>query len=76
MARLDALLEQLAEPLHDRLAVMPMWVRQQLDDLVGLNGAPERIERHGKLTPDILRRWPYVMRIQVRVAQPLFRPGG
>jgi hypothetical protein len=67
----------LAEPLPDRLAVMPTWLWQQVDDLVGfLNGAPERIERHGKLTPGILRRWPYVMRIQVRVAPAAFRPGG
>jgi hypothetical protein len=43
VARLDALLADLAEPLHERLAVMPTWVRQQLEDVVGLlSETPER----------------------------------
>ena len=33
----------LAEPTPQRLAVIPAWVRQQLDDLAGLQtGSPER----------------------------------
>jgi hypothetical protein len=43
IARLDAELSQLAEPLHQRLAVIPSWVENQLRDLAGLLGeTPER----------------------------------
>jgi DNA invertase Pin-like site-specific DNA recombinase len=43
IARLDQTLVDLSEPLQDRLAVMPTWVRQQLDDLVALlSASPER----------------------------------
>src|SRR5262249_13526030 len=43
IARLDGILTELTQPLHQRLAVMPMWVRQQLEDLVGLlTATPER----------------------------------
>jgi DNA invertase Pin-like site-specific DNA recombinase len=43
ISRLDATLLELSEPLHQRLAVMPAWVRQQLDDLAGLlTDSPER----------------------------------
>lgn len=43
LAHLDATLAELAEPLQHRLAVMPTWVRQQLEDLVGvLSDTPER----------------------------------
>ena len=41
--RLGAQLAELAEPLDRRLAVLPRWIRQQLDDLVGLLAdSPER----------------------------------
>jgi DNA invertase Pin-like site-specific DNA recombinase len=41
--RLDGTLAELDEPLQQKLAVMPNWVRQQLEDLVRhLLGAPER----------------------------------
>jgi hypothetical protein len=41
--RLDATLQELSEPLDERLAVMPVCVRQQLEDLVGLlSDRPER----------------------------------
>lgn len=40
---LDAEREALNEPLEHRLAVIPTWVRQQLEDAAGLlGGAPER----------------------------------
>jgi DNA invertase Pin-like site-specific DNA recombinase len=43
LGRLDATLRELDEPLSQRLAVMPTWVRQQLEDLVGLlSVTPER----------------------------------
>jgi hypothetical protein len=43
LVRLDATRAELAEPLHQRLAVIPVWVRQQLEALVELlNGTPER----------------------------------
>jgi hypothetical protein len=43
IARLDAVLSELAEPLQQRLAVMPAWVRQQLEDLASLlTDAPAR----------------------------------
>jgi DNA invertase Pin-like site-specific DNA recombinase len=43
LARLDCALAELAEPWHQRLAVMPAWVRQQLEDLVALlSDTPER----------------------------------
>jgi site-specific DNA recombinase len=41
--RLDATLAELAEPVHQRLAVMPAWVRQQMEDVAGLlASSPER----------------------------------
>jgi hypothetical protein len=41
--RLDATLQELSEPLDERLAVMPGWVGQQLEALVGLlSDRPER----------------------------------
>jgi site-specific DNA recombinase len=41
--QLDAQLEELSEPLDERISVMPTWVRQQVEDLAGLlAGAPER----------------------------------
>jgi hypothetical protein len=44
--RLDATIVDLSEPLHQRLAVMPAWVRQQLEDLAGvLAETPERAKR-------------------------------
>jgi hypothetical protein len=40
---LGATLADLDAPMHQRLAVMPAWVRQQLEDLVGLlSETPER----------------------------------
>lgn len=43
IVRLDAAIAELSEPLHQRLAVMPTWVRQQLEDVVGLlSDTPER----------------------------------
>ena len=43
LSRLDAELAALEEPLHQRLAVIPTWVEQQLQDTAGLlSGAPER----------------------------------
>ncbi|MFN2446088.1 MAG: recombinase family protein, partial [Vicinamibacterales bacterium] len=43
LARLDATLADLTGPLPQRLAVMPAWVRQQLEDVVGLlRVSPER----------------------------------
>jgi hypothetical protein len=43
VARLQAELEGLREPLEQKLAVMPTWVRQQLEDTVGLlSEIPER----------------------------------
>jgi hypothetical protein len=43
LARLDATQSDLDAPLSRRLAVMPAWVRQQLEDLVGLlSETPER----------------------------------
>jgi DNA invertase Pin-like site-specific DNA recombinase len=43
IARLEATLADLAEPLQQRLAVMPAWVQQQLEDLAGLfRDSPER----------------------------------
>jgi DNA invertase Pin-like site-specific DNA recombinase len=41
--RLDGTIAALSEPLHQRLAVMPTWVSQQLEDLTGLlSDTPER----------------------------------
>ena len=46
LTRLDAELTTLDEPLRDRLAVIPSWVRSQVDDVVSLlSGAPERAKR-------------------------------
>ena len=46
LARLDMELTTLDEPLRDRLAVIPSWVRSQVDDVAGLlSGAPERAKR-------------------------------
>lgn len=43
LARLGAVLVELDEPMRQRLAVMPTWVRQQLEDLVTLlSDTPER----------------------------------
>jgi DNA invertase Pin-like site-specific DNA recombinase len=43
LARLEATVAELAEPVHQRLAVMPGWVRQQLEDVAGLlSETPER----------------------------------
>ena len=43
MARLDARLIELQEPLQQRLAVMPTWVPQQCDNIVSLlSETPER----------------------------------
>jgi hypothetical protein len=43
LASLDTSLAELNGPLHQRLAVMPAWVRQQLEDIVGLlTESPER----------------------------------
>jgi site-specific DNA recombinase len=43
IARLDATLKDLDTPLQPRLAVMPSWVRQHLEDLaILLTGTPER----------------------------------
>ncbi|HMF59831.1 MAG TPA: recombinase family protein [Vicinamibacterales bacterium] len=43
--RLQGELEGLDEPLEQKLAVMPGWVRRQVEDLVGLlSGAPERVK--------------------------------
>lgn len=43
LVRLEATLAELAEPMHRRLAVIPGWVRQQLEDLVTLlSESPER----------------------------------
>src|SRR5205085_9049748 len=43
IARLDGAIGALSEPLHQRLAVMPTWVAQQLEDLTGLlSETPER----------------------------------
>jgi site-specific DNA recombinase len=43
LARIDAELTALDEPLADRLAVIPSWVRRQVEDVAGLlSGAPER----------------------------------
>jgi len=43
LERLDAILREFAEPLQQRLAVMPAWVRQQLEDLTSLlSETPER----------------------------------
>lgn len=43
IARFTATVAELDEPLEQRLAVMPVWVRQQLEDLAGLlTGTPER----------------------------------
>jgi site-specific DNA recombinase len=42
LARLETTLCELSEPIHQRLAVMPAWVRQQIDELVSLlSGTPE-----------------------------------
>lgn len=41
--RLTAELDAVSEPLESKLAVMPTWVRQQLEDVAGLlSEAPER----------------------------------
>jgi len=46
LARLDLELTTLDEPLRDRLAVIPSWVRSQVDDVAGLlSGAPDRAKR-------------------------------
>jgi hypothetical protein len=43
LQQLDVTLAGLAEPWDQPLAVMPTWVRQQLQDLAGLlSGSPER----------------------------------
>lgn len=43
ISRLDAALLDMVEPLQQRLAVMPSWVRQQIEDLVRLlSESPER----------------------------------
>jgi hypothetical protein len=43
LRRLDAELEAIQEPLNDRLAVIPSWVRSQVGDVSHLlSGAPER----------------------------------
>ncbi|MFN2447614.1 MAG: hypothetical protein ABR606_18770, partial [Vicinamibacterales bacterium] len=43
VARLEAIVQDLAAPIHPRMAVMPSWVRQQLEDLAGLlRESPER----------------------------------
>jgi site-specific DNA recombinase len=43
LERLDAELDSLQEPLHQRLAVIPAWVEQQLQDTAGVLGeTPER----------------------------------
>jgi hypothetical protein len=43
LAHLDATLRELDTPLDQRLAVMPVWVRQQLEDVVRLlSDPPER----------------------------------
>jgi site-specific DNA recombinase len=47
--RLERELEALAEPLEQKLAVMPTWVRQQLEDVVGLLAeTPERTKAEFK----------------------------
>jgi hypothetical protein len=67
--RLSANAAQLEEPIGHRLAVMPTWVRQQLEDVAGLLSAtPERtktafqrLRLRVTMTPqqgaDGLRRW-------------------
>ncbi|HMD37503.1 MAG TPA: hypothetical protein VKH42_21155, partial [Vicinamibacterales bacterium] len=46
ISRLDAVLAEFAEPLHQRLAIMPGWVRQQLEDTAGLlSERPERTKQ-------------------------------
>jgi len=43
IARLDAQLVELTEPLDQRLLVLPTWIRQQITDFVGLlSESPER----------------------------------
>jgi DNA invertase Pin-like site-specific DNA recombinase len=43
LQQVEAQLTELDEPLEERLAVMPTWVRQQVNDLAGLLGdTPER----------------------------------
>lgn len=45
LARLDADITALAEPIHPRLAVIPRWVENQLQDLAGLlKDTPERVK--------------------------------
>ena len=45
ISRIDAELEALNEPLDARLAVLPTWVRRQLNDLADLlRGHPERLK--------------------------------
>lgn len=47
--RLEAELATLAEPLERKLAVMPTWVRQQLEDVAGLlTDTPERTKAEFK----------------------------
>jgi DNA invertase Pin-like site-specific DNA recombinase len=64
LQRLDRGLAELSEPWDDRLAVMPTWVEQQLQDLVGLLG--ESVER----TKAELRR----IQLSVKL-QPVRRQG-
>ena len=46
IARLRAALDDLSEPVQEKLAVMPTWVRQQLDDAASLLAeTPERTKR-------------------------------
>jgi len=43
IVRLDGQLPELAEPLDQRLLVLPSWIRQQITDFVGLlNESPTR----------------------------------
>jgi hypothetical protein len=47
--RFQVELEALSEPLEQKLAVMPTWVRQQLEDTAGLLAeAPERTKAEFK----------------------------
>lgn len=49
IARLQGELEALSEPLEQKLAVMPSWVRQQLEDTAGLlSEVPERTKAEFK----------------------------
>jgi hypothetical protein len=64
LARLDATLARLTEPLTDRIAIMPALIRQRLEDLVGfLSETPERLklelQRIGlRVVLEVIRRTP------------------